>query len=269
MKLFILILFISIFAFPCTKQDITLSGLSPIDQTTPFELKIEAYIASDTTKQNIILPPIGGTTTLEGRYAKKICNLGTSSYIFVNWTNDYEETIEDLSVHKRAIDRALYAIELFLGKNDLPTSILGTSLGGIYAGLAMGRFPQLEKAAIITSGMDLAGILAYGKLPETIKQREKRFEALGFKNQDKYYQALTLAIDYDYASYKRYYRNKELIHIRSFNDIVIPVEYQDQLISYFDPELVQTNSIRFNHRNTIIWSYARRSNWIANFLNKI
>lgn len=269
MKIFIVTLFISLIAFPCTKQNITLFGISPIDNVSKFELKIEAYISKDNTKQNIILPPIGGTTTLEGRYAQKICNRGMSSYIFVNWTNDYEETIEDLSVHRRAIERALYSIELFLEKNDLPTSILGTSLGGIYAGLAMGRFSQLKKASIITSGMDLAGILAYGLLPETIEQREKRIDALGFKDQDEYYAALTKAIDYNYESFKRFYRNKELIHIRSFNDIVIPVQYQDQLISYFDPELVSTNSIRFNHRNTIIWSYARRSNWIASFLSSL
>jgi hypothetical protein len=268
MKSVIILFLLSTIAFPCSKTNITLNGISPIDNSTPFEVKIEAYLADNKTIQNIILPPIGGTTLLESKYARKICARGVSSYIFVNWTNDYEESVIDLKVHRRAIERALYSIKLFLEKNDMPTSILGTSLGGIYAGLAVGRFSQLTKAAIITSGMDLAGILAYGMLPETIEQRNKRFEKLGFKDQDEYYLALTNAIDYDYESYSRYYRNKELLHFRSFNDIVIPVLYQDQLISYFDEDLVRVNSIRFNHRNTIIWTYARRSNWIANFLTR-
>jgi len=63
------------------------------------------------------------------------------------------------------------------------------------------------------------------------------------------------------------YRNKKLLHYRSFNDIVIPVEYQDELIGHFDQDKAQINSIKYNHRNTIIWACARRSNYIANYLS--
>lgn len=269
MKITVFGLLISVHLLACVKQVITISSDALYLNEDSFEITIHAYKSKNPTeKQNIILPPIGGTTVLEDKYARKICARGMSSYVLVNWTGDYEESISDLTVHNRAVEKALHAIEVFLEKNPYPTTLLGTSLGGIYVGVAVGKFDLIKKAAIITSGTNLAGILAYGMLPETIEQRKTRMDYFGF-TQDEYYEALDEVITLRAENYSENLRDKKLLHLRTRNDEVIDIDYQNQLIDLFTRSNVYIYDLRFRHRNSIIWAYARRSNRIANFLSNI
>lgn len=267
MKFIFLGLLVSVQLFACVKEEIKISAPALYSNEENFEVTIHAYKSKNQTeKQNIILPPIGGTTVLETKYAKKICARGMSSYVFVNWTGDYEESVDDLTVHNRAVEKAINAVEIFLNQNPYPTTILGTSLGGIYAGVILGKFDLITKAAIITSGTNLAGILAYGMLPETIEQRNNRLEHFGY-TQDEYYNALTSAITIKAENFQEQLKTKKLLHFRTRNDEVINIDYQNQLINLFTRSNVYIYDVRFKHRNSIIWTYARRSRRISNFLS--
>ena len=262
----LLSLLISTSAMACQISDLTLKSTDPATGKD-FELIIKSYQPKNpSNKQVVILPPIGGTTLLEGRYAKKVCNKGVNTYVFVNWTDDMEESVEDLAVHNRGTIRGLHAIEIFLKENPLPTRILGTSLGGLYAGIAAGKFDLIKKIVIVASGTNLAEILATSSLGPLEMLKQKRFEMYQFKSNDEYAQAIKKHLTLEASSFKSSLKNKKLLFFRTKSDTVIRPQFQDELINLFDKNNVTLYQTRFGHTAGIVYTSVRRANVIANFL---
>ncbi len=254
--------------FACKQTVLHLKSINPVNGED-FSLHIRAFVPKgDSDRQVIILPPIGGVSLLEGKYANKICNRGTSAFVFVNWTDDMEASVEDLSVHNRGTLRGLHAVETFLKYSEKPSSILGTSLGGIYAGVAVGKFDLIDKAAIIASGTNLSQLMATTTLPELSQLRKKRFEYFGFQSNDEYAQAIKTYLTVEAINFKDNYANKKLLFFKTNSDTVIRPKYQDELINLFDPNNTRVVRTRFGHKPGIIYTYGRRSSWIANFLSR-
>lgn len=264
--LLLLMLVFSSQAFACKVSDLTLSSTSPIDGA-PFELKIKTFTpTNEFNKQVIILPPIGGVTTLESKYANKICARGAAAYVFVNWTNDMEQSVDDLAVHGRGTLRGLFAVELFLKNYKLPTRILGTSLGGVYAGVAAGKFNLIEKVAIIASGTNLSHILATSTLPDLVNLKKLRFTHFHFNNDSDYAQAIKNNLPIEAENFKSRLSNKKLLFMKTNGDSVIKPQYQNELVQLFLKENRLVYTSRLGHTKGIIMFYVRRSNLIANFL---
>lgn len=263
--LFIVVLSTS-YSIACAPKDISVKSTDPISGAE-FLLQIKAYIPKgDLTKQVIVLPPIGGVTTLEAKYAGRICKRGTSAYVFYHWTGDMEQSIEDLGVHQRGTTRGLHAVETFLVENPLPTRVLGTSLGGIYAGVATGKFDLIEKTVIIASGTNLSQIMATSSLPELVDLKNKRFAYHGFENDQEYAQAIKDKLYVEASSFKENFKNKKLLFIRTNADSVISTTFQDELINLFDNDNSQVLFTKYGHKNGIIMAFVRRAKRISNFL---
>ena len=268
MKIFFVLTlcFLTQTALACLSKDISIASVDPIDGVA-FELNIKAYVPkTDFDKQVIILPSIGGVTTLEAKYASKICARGAAAYVFVHWSGDMEQSIEDLAVHNRGTLRGLHAVESFLKQHELPTRILGTSLGGIYSGIAAGKFDLIEKVAIIASGTNLSQIMATSTLADLVELKKKRYEYHRFNNDNDYAQEIKKYLMFEANTFKDNLKNKELLFIRTNSDRVIAPTFQDQLISLFTPSLTSVYYTKYNHKRGIIMAYLRRSNTIANFL---
>lgn len=252
--------------FACAPQDLVLASDDPVTGQE-FKLEVRAYIPSiKSEKQVIILPPIGGVTTLEAKYASRICARGTSAYVFFHWSKDMEESVEDLAVHNRGTLRGLHAVEIFLEKNPIKTRVLGTSLGGIYAGIAAGKFDLIEKAAIIASGTNLSQIMATSTLPELIELKKKRFEYHGIGDNQEYADSIKKELTVEAETYKNNFKGKELLFIRTNSDSVIAPQYQDELIELFDKKNTQIIITKYGHKKGIIMAFVRRAKRIANFL---
>ena len=259
-------LLFSFSALACEVKSLTLNSTDPATGKE-FELKVDSYVPKvESSKQVIILPPIGGTTLLEGRYAKKVCKKGVNAYVFVNWTDDMEESIEDLAVHNRGTIRGLHAVEIFLQEFPRPSSILGTSLGGLYAGIAVGKFDLIEKAAIIASGTNLAEILATSNLDPLVQLKKKRFEMYQFNSDQEYALAIKQHLSREALDFKESLSSKKLLFFKTNSDKVIRPKFQNELIDLFPKENVTVYQTRFGHASGIVYTSVRRSGLIVNFL---
>lgn len=267
----IIFLFQSLSVFGCEVTNLTLTSVDPVSGK-PFELKYKEFKPKQNSdlhqnKQVVILPPIGGTTLLEDRYAKKVCAKGVNAYVFVNWTDDMEESVDDLAVHNRGTLRGLHAVEIFLDNYTKPTRILGTSLGGLYAGIAVGKFGLIEKAAIIASGTNLPQILATSSLSPLKSLKQKRYEIFKFSSEDDYAQEVKKHLSVEASDFKYSLINKKLLFFRTRSDTVIRPEFQDELINLFSKENVTVYHTRFGHTSGIVYTSVRRANLIASFLS--
>lgn len=270
MKLFIIsfILVFSVSSWSCAPKELEVKSKNPLTGGD-FILKVKAYKPNNSkNKQVIILPPIGGVTTLEAKYAAKICKRGTPAYVFYNWTNDMEESIEDLAVHARGTTRGLHAVESFLDYSNLETNILGTSLGGVYAGTAAGKFSQIKKVVIIASGTNLPMIMGTSTLPGLVELKNKRFDYFGFNTEEEYVDAITKQLPIEAKHFKDNYAGKELLFIKTNSDSVIAPQYQQELIDLFDKGSSFIFSTKYGHKKGIIMAFVRRAKRISNFLSR-
>jgi hypothetical protein len=264
-----LLLFLTILplqAFACLSQTIELKNTLNGEN---FHLVIKAYSPKVESKsQVIIMPPIGGSTTLENRYAKKICNRGAKTFILYKWTNDNIKSITDLGVHEKGTQRGLHAINTFLEYSPKDTNILGTSLGGIYAGIAIGRFDLIKKVVIIASGTNLAGILSDSTLPELLTLKIARKKHFNFTSDAEYFEALKREVNSEAIDYQHNLAYKKLLFFKTNSDSVIRTKYQDELISLFQKDNTRVVRTKYGHKKGIIFTYLKRSNFVANFLTR-
>lgn len=255
-------------SWSCSPKVIEINSINPIDGSE-FVLKVNAYKPTrDNNKQVIILPPIGGVTTLEVKYARKICKRGTAAYVFNTWSDDMEESVEDLAVHYRGTLRGLHAVESFLNFSNKETRILGTSLGGVYAGIAAGKFDHIKKVVIIASGTNLSQIMATSSLPGLVELKNKRFKYFAFKNEKDYAYAIKKQLPIEAQTYKDNFAGKELLFIKTNGDSVIAPKYQDELIRLFDKGRKSIYNTKYGHKKGIIMAFLRRSKLISNFLSR-
>lgn len=250
----------------CQINNLELKEIDPITGKE-FIVTVKAFKPNkDKNRQVIILPPIGGTTLLENRYAKKVCNRGVAAYVFVNWTDDMEESVEDFEVHNRGTIRGVFAVEMFLKNFPLPTRILGTSLGGFYAGIAAGKFDLIEKVSIVASGTNLANVLATSNLDGLRLLKQKRMTLYKIESEAEYAQEIKKHLTIEAYDFKESLKEKKLLFFRTNSDDVILPKYQDELIDLFSKDNVSIYRTRFGHKSGIIYTSVRRANVIANFL---
>lgn len=120
---------------------------------------------------------------------------------------------------------------------------------------------------IISSGTNLAGIMSSGTLPELIQLKEARKKHFNFKTDDEYRQALAKEVFTQAQDFQGNLEDKKLLFLRTNSDTVIRPQYQDELISLFNPENTRVIKNRFGHKKGIVFTFVRRAKRIANFLS--
>jgi len=92
-------------------------------------------------------------------------------------------------------------LESFFDKYSLPTRILATSLGGVYAGVA--------------SKTNLSEIMANSSLPDLVKLKKERFAFHGFTTNAENAQGIKENLSTEASNFKEDFKAKKLLVIRT------------------------------------------------------
>jgi dienelactone hydrolase len=230
-----------------------------------FEITLLTYKAQDSKKHIIIIPPTGGTNVLDRSYARNFCSEGFNVSILSHWSMDDEINYE-LSIHQKFYSRAQRSIGMIL--NDLPlehkVGILGTSVGGLHAAIAISRFERISSAFVITAGAPIPAIIAHSNQEAMKKAWDKRQEMYGFKTKEEYIAALNKALELAPQSMKE--SNKRLGMVIATKDKTVPTRYQQELREMWQPQKLITYD--HNHFFGIVFTWAFQRKEIINFFKK-
>ncbi|RYZ74861.1 MAG: hypothetical protein EOP05_08885 [Proteobacteria bacterium] len=187
----------------------------------------------ESKKSLLILPPTGGTNTIDKSYLKTFCKNGFDVYLFNDWSRP-GETGQDLFFHQRAYTNSQKAIGLVLEKIKTPfIGLLGTSVGATYAAVAANTFASLDAVFFIVGGVPIMEVVATSDHPSMLRFHESRFKTLGFKNDEEYFAALSKS--YSFEPTKHPNLGKRIGVVIATKDKTVPTKTQQQLIDYFHP----------------------------------
>jgi dienelactone hydrolase len=111
-------------------------------------------------KSLLLLPPTGGTNSIDRSYAKRFCNEGFNVYLINDWSRT-GETGDDLGFHQRAYTNSQHAISLVLDQVDTPyVGMIGTSVGATHASVAANVFDKINAVFFIVGGVPLMEVVA-------------------------------------------------------------------------------------------------------------
>ena len=181
----------------------------------------------------------------------------------------------DLGVYDRISREVLSEINRFLFENPKPTSIIGASLGGLYASMAYGysltdqtEFESLnwiDSMVLTVAGGSLADVLSYSEQEGVIEQRKLRFEELNFDSVEDYSAELEKNIFYDPLKWATPEARDHVLMFNSVNDDVVPSFTQEALWqAWGEPEIEYFST---NHPLSIARAYFLKVNRIDDFLN--
>jgi hypothetical protein len=219
----------------------------------------------------VILPPTGGETFIDRGYARSLCRRQVIGVIVKHWSHDTEAGM-DLETHDRGFARGIVAIRrvkhwILAERPKGKLGILGTSVGGLYAGLALSVDPDFSAGSLIVAGAPLATILARSTLPAVVKQRETRMKAFSIASQEEYEERLAREIDLDMLKAGNLLSSRPMLMIRSSIDTVVPASTQEVLWNAAgSPDGLVYSS---NHKWSIVRAYFFQRARIARFFSEV
>lgn len=210
-----------------------------------FQVKLSHY-GTRTQKNIIIIPPTGGINLIDRSFARNFCQAGFNAWVLEHWTGDDELKL-DFGVHNRFYANVQRAIELTI--KNIPEKefigILGTSVGGMHAATATGRFERIKAAFIITGGADIAGIIVNSQQQAMIDAKAKRYQMFNFKNDLDYETQLRPHIHLDAVHFTGH-QGKHLGMAIGTQDTVLPVKNQLVLKDLWKPKkVIELNNDHF------------------------
>lgn len=213
-----------------------------------------------------ILPPTGGVTILDRRYARALCRRGRLVLIVETWTNAYEQAY-DFDLHNRFFGRASRALSILAEKYPGPIDVLGTSVGALFGISALSRIPSVQRAVLITGGVPFTEIIARSDTRDMIHLREERAKKF-FVNGDADYVARLNSV-FQWNDLDRLnggtLPDKKIMLVVGEKDAGVPTANQHKLIERFPHAKV----IRHNngHLMTIVKSFLWDFKTIIKFLD--
>lgn len=229
-----------------------------------FKVDLTTCRAKDpTSKSLIILPPTGGTNTIDKSYTKRFCKEGFDVYLLNDWSRTGETGV-DLGFHQRAYTNSQRAIGLVLAKIQTPfVGLLGTSVGATYAAVAANTFDKIDAIFFIVGGVPIMEVVATSDHPSMLRFHEKRFAEFGFKNDDEYQAALSKLFKYEPTIHPNL--GKSVGVVLATEDPTVPTKTQRQLIEYFKPSKVITMSS--GHVWSVVKTWLFHTDELVDFFN--
>ncbi|WPU66487.1 hypothetical protein [Peredibacter starrii] len=261
---FIYAAFFFILALPvrsetCKSESITLTELD-------FKVDLLVFGPKSSSKHILVIPPTGGTNVIDRNWAKKFCEAGFRTHILEHFTNDDEYAL-DLDIHQRFYSRTQRAIGMYLA--TIPpehyVGLLGTSIGGIHAAMAMGLYDRPNSAFVIASGADMPSMIANSDQELMVTAWKKRQKLFNIPDKKTYIDLLSEKIPYDPLKLPRKFENKDLGMILATSDTTVPYENQKKLQEHWRPKTVINYS--FNHFGAIVLSWVWDGNSVVKFFN--
>jgi hypothetical protein len=220
----------------CWLRRTTLSTEDPVTQLGST-IVFDEYLPGNPDRAGfpsvVILPPTGGESFIDRGYARSLCRRHVAGVIIKQWTHDTEAGL-DFKTHDRGFARGIVAIRrvkhwILSERPGAKLGILGTSVGGLYAGLALSLDSDFSAGALIVAGAPLASILARSTLPPVIQQREARMKEFSISSQQEYEQRLLAEIELDMLRVGNLLASRPMLMIRSSTDTVVPADTQEKL----------------------------------------
>jgi dienelactone hydrolase len=231
-----------------------------------FKVYYQVFVPKSEVRLNkavIILPPTGGVNSIDRSYALRLCDRGIDTYILTNWSG-LDEAAVDLGVHDRQYARGIDAIRVVSDSlNTKSIGLLGTSLGGLFASVAVGYIDKIDSVLVIAAGAPLASIIAYSKLEALVDLKNHRKQQFNYKTDAEYEAVLKASIALDPINQRFDLSHKSLGMIIATEDTIVPSRYQEMLYSFWNPEFVIR--IQDDHKVAIVKAWFKHSSKIEQF----
>lgn len=215
------------------------NAVSDVAAINGFEVTYTHYRPEQAAGRSVvIMPPTGGTTFLEPRYALLFCEAGFGVYVVQGWTG-MAETSLDLAIHNRLFGRAQRAIDVIL-ETAAPQGfigLLGTSVGGLHAATAVGHLDRVSAAFVIAAGAPVADVIAYTDQEALKSLRVRRMREFGFDGQEAYRDALSSQFHWEPLAFAAAAREKPLGMVVVQGDETVPTARQEELRDAWQPEV--------------------------------
>lgn len=269
MKTISLIFLVSFFTTTALASDYCAGNIIEKSQAT-----IRLYDPQKTVlRQVVILPPTGGENKADRRLARELCQRGHLVKV-VDYPQE-EVTAADFEGHERVTKQILGIFSDFFSREKLPTTLVGASLGGIYASLiyslALSDDPEWTNLRLVdtlvttVAGGSLPDILATSTLPTVKKTREERLATGRFSNISEYRNYLDSLIFTD--ALKLLHTNKRVLFYGSTNDTVVPTKTQVTLSQALAGETYWIKGL--GHSGTVAYVYYSKASEISFFIRKL
>ncbi len=228
-----------------------------------FNTHVAEYLVKSSDELVLILPPTGGENFIDRSYAQNFCDAGINAVIIKNWTGDDEYNLE-LEIHTRYYNRAQHAIKQVINEyQGFQLSILGTSVGGLHASIALARLKEIKKGVLIVSGGDIASIIANTNQDILVEAKKKRFRLFNFKNNEEYVAALRAILPYEPLKINFDSSEKKIGMVISTNDDIVPTRNQMKLKRKWNPTIISSSWL--GHTATVVKTWLFNSSEIINF----
>ena len=209
-----------------------------------------------TGKSVLIIPPTGGTNYIDRRYAVNLCEAGFDVFILNSWSNQEFETIQP-DLHQKFYSRSQLAIGEVL-KTVPPgfVGILGTSVGGLHASIAVQTEARIQAAFFIVTGVPLMNVIMESDQIAMVELRKARYEKLGYKTDAYLLEVIQKAFTLEPQQLGNHFKGKNIGMSIALNDTTIPTSLQLNLKEFFQPQKVIT------YDSSHFWGIAKT--WLFN-----
>lgn len=202
-----------------------------------------------------IMPPTGGTTPLDRRFATGLCREGRHVLIVEDWSTSEEKGAIDFNLHNRLFGRANRALTLLAARHPGPLNLLGTSLGALFSISALARIPQVEKAVLIVGGIPFTEVIVGSDTMGMNFLREKRKEKFGVTGKEDYLARLNEVFEWNDLDKltPEAMKDKQILLIIGLADDGVPTKNQLLLAERFpQAKIIRHDS---DHFGTIVKSF--------------
>ncbi len=226
-----------------------------------FIVEFEVYAPEEKHKIKstvIILPPTGGINLIDRSYAKAFARVGATALVLKKHSGEGDKRI-DLDLHQRVHAAALKAFAMILKTipKDHEVGVLGTSLGGLYAAIAVNRHEEIDRVVVIGTGAPIPKIIANSTNSGMTYLREQRFKKFKFSSKEEYAAEISKRFFLDPLSSGKAYQKKKLGMVVLLEDEAVPTKYQRELQAAWQPDLL------IERENSHFWGIIR--SWLGDF----
>lgn len=217
-------------------------------------------------KTILIIPPTGGTNIIDRSYASQFCKSGFQVHILSSWTGDTESVI-DFEIHQRFYTQAQKAISTVLDQLSTPfIGLMGTSVGGLHASIAASTQDRIHAIFAITAGTPIAEVVVYSQQKAMIDLNKRRKEKFQTKSDQEQIQRISQVFHLEPQFSGSLHLKKDLGLSIALQDTIVPIEQQEKLQLYWNPETVI--EIKNDHFWGILKTWLFHSDKILSFFNK-
>ncbi|MGZ3692787.1 MAG: prolyl oligopeptidase family serine peptidase [Bdellovibrionota bacterium] len=259
--------------FSAPVKKIQVLGMDPITRESR-KVEVSEYFEGDAEKAKnaatiIILPPTGGTNALDTGYAELFASRGFRALLIEHWGHDDDTVNMELVSHDRSALRALVAVKHvveYASKSSRgKIGILGTSVGGLTASLALGEESRISVGALIVAGGVMPEIIAHSTEENVSKLRTARFAKNGYHDEMEYEAALKAVLRYENLEFANFTGHKAVWMAMGLSDTTVPTKNQFDLLNALEPKTADLVKFNANHVNSIIGTYMFQRWTIADF----